>query len=306
MAYHPGVNSLFVPYTDNCLDMTAAAPASDGKPAVAERRDGIPRPGSKPEEFAGLAKINVATGEIQHIYKGRAPGQGAVLATGGRPRLLGGSGSEVQGLRRRERRDGLGDDARRNDSEQHDHVRGERKAIHRGADGRRTADGRTHRRKRNCSRRAATTRCTSSRCRDSRRAHDELLLPGPADGPAGRFHARGPARGARRHRPDDRRVLDAGYLAESSGDASQRARCSGETAAEGRRAWAAGHFHSRGLWRNGAGPRVGHGGRRGPGSRCLVLRDPGRSGRDWRVADRFLRQRRPEAKVSASPRCRRA
>jgi alcohol dehydrogenase (cytochrome c) len=83
MAYHPGVNSLFVPYTDNCLDMTAAAPATDGKPAIAERRDGTPRPGSKPEEYAGLAKINVATGEIQHIYKGRAPGNGAVLATAG-------------------------------------------------------------------------------------------------------------------------------------------------------------------------------------------------------------------------------
>ena len=83
MAYHPGVNSLFVSYNNNCLDMTAAAPASEGKPAIPERRDGIPRPGSKPEEFAGLAKINVATGEIQHMYKGRAPGQGAVLATAG-------------------------------------------------------------------------------------------------------------------------------------------------------------------------------------------------------------------------------
>jgi alcohol dehydrogenase (cytochrome c) len=83
MAYHPGVNSLFVPYTDNCMDMTAAAPASEGKPAVAERRDGIRRPGTKPEEFAGIAKINVATGEIRHIYKGRAPGNGAVLATAG-------------------------------------------------------------------------------------------------------------------------------------------------------------------------------------------------------------------------------
>jgi alcohol dehydrogenase (cytochrome c) len=83
MAYHPGLNSLFVSYNNNCLDMTAATPASDGKPAVPERRDGIPRPGSTPDEFAGLAKINVSTGQIQHIYKGRAPGQGAVLATGG-------------------------------------------------------------------------------------------------------------------------------------------------------------------------------------------------------------------------------
>ena len=34
-------------------------------------------PASKPEKFAGLAKINMSTGEIQHIYKGRAPGNGA-------------------------------------------------------------------------------------------------------------------------------------------------------------------------------------------------------------------------------------
>lgn len=83
MAYHPGVNSLFVPYTDNCMDMTAAVPASEGKPAVAERRDGVRRAGTRPEEFAGIAKINVSTGEIRHIYKGRAPGNGAVLATAG-------------------------------------------------------------------------------------------------------------------------------------------------------------------------------------------------------------------------------
>jgi alcohol dehydrogenase (cytochrome c) len=36
-----------------------------------------------PDEFAGLAKIDMETGEIEHIYKGRAPGNGAVLATAG-------------------------------------------------------------------------------------------------------------------------------------------------------------------------------------------------------------------------------
>ena len=55
----------------------------DGKPAVSEKRSGIPREGSKPEEFGGLAKINMETGEVQHIYKGRAPGNGAVLTTAG-------------------------------------------------------------------------------------------------------------------------------------------------------------------------------------------------------------------------------
>jgi alcohol dehydrogenase (cytochrome c) len=78
-SYHPGLNSLYVPYVDNCLDMTSAS--ADGK--VRERRVGIPREGSDPSTWAGLAKINMSTGEIAHIYKGRAPGQGAVVATAG-------------------------------------------------------------------------------------------------------------------------------------------------------------------------------------------------------------------------------
>jgi alcohol dehydrogenase (cytochrome c) len=78
-AYHPGLNSLYVPYVDNCLDMTSAS--ADGK--VRERRVGIPRPGSNPETWVGLAKINMSTGEIQHLLKQRAPGNGAVLATAG-------------------------------------------------------------------------------------------------------------------------------------------------------------------------------------------------------------------------------
>jgi alcohol dehydrogenase (cytochrome c) len=82
-AYHPRLNALFVPWVDNCLDMTSAIPATADHPAVNEKRAGVPRAGSKPEEFAGLAKINMETGEIQHIYKGRAPGNGAALATAG-------------------------------------------------------------------------------------------------------------------------------------------------------------------------------------------------------------------------------
>jgi outer membrane protein assembly factor BamB len=46
-------------------------------------RRGIPRPGSTPDAFAGLAKINVETGAITRIHTGRAPGNGAVLATAG-------------------------------------------------------------------------------------------------------------------------------------------------------------------------------------------------------------------------------
>ena len=82
-AYHPRQKALFVPWVDNCLDMTSATPAADGKPAVPAKRSGVQREGGKREEFGGLAKINMETGEIQHIYKGRAPGNGAVLTTGG-------------------------------------------------------------------------------------------------------------------------------------------------------------------------------------------------------------------------------
>ena len=78
-AYHPGQNALYVPYLDNCLDMTTAS--DDGK--VRERRVGIPREGSNPDTWAGLAKINMSTGERQNIITQRAPGNGAVLATAG-------------------------------------------------------------------------------------------------------------------------------------------------------------------------------------------------------------------------------
>jgi alcohol dehydrogenase (cytochrome c) len=78
-AYHPGVNALFVPYVENCLDMTTAGP--DGNPR--ERRVGIPRPGSKPDTWAGLMKIDMSTGVMKPIHTGRAPGNGAVLTTAG-------------------------------------------------------------------------------------------------------------------------------------------------------------------------------------------------------------------------------
>lgn len=110
MSYHPGKNALYIPYADDCLDMTRAAPApsaADGQrgeaaqpPSAAaaggragrgapadgsrpERRFGTRRPGSDPEKFGGLAKVNVSTGEIQRIYEGPAPGNGATLATAG-------------------------------------------------------------------------------------------------------------------------------------------------------------------------------------------------------------------------------
>jgi alcohol dehydrogenase (cytochrome c) len=75
-AYHPGTNALYVPWVDTCLDMTAGAPPErDERSEVINSRS--------LDEFAGLAKIDMETGRIEHIYKGRAPGNGAVLTTAG-------------------------------------------------------------------------------------------------------------------------------------------------------------------------------------------------------------------------------
>jgi PQQ-dependent dehydrogenase (methanol/ethanol family) len=76
-AYHPGTNSLYVPYIDNCLDMTAATPTTR------ERRVGVFRPGGDPNKITGLVKINLETGEMLYFNQGRAPTNGAVLATAG-------------------------------------------------------------------------------------------------------------------------------------------------------------------------------------------------------------------------------
>jgi alcohol dehydrogenase (cytochrome c) len=57
-----------------------ARPDADGAGA---KRTGALRPGADPAKFAGLAKIDMSTGEIQRIYQGRAGGYSAVLATAG-------------------------------------------------------------------------------------------------------------------------------------------------------------------------------------------------------------------------------
>jgi alcohol dehydrogenase (cytochrome c) len=63
---------------NHCLDMTRAVPGGEG-----ERRGGVLRPGSDQDHFAGLAKIDMRTGVVTHLYEGRAAGNGAVLATAG-------------------------------------------------------------------------------------------------------------------------------------------------------------------------------------------------------------------------------
>ena len=76
-AYSPLNNSLYVSYIDNCRDLTIAGPAGRGGWHV------VPRPGSDPNALTGLAKINLETGETLRFDIGRAPGNGAMLATAG-------------------------------------------------------------------------------------------------------------------------------------------------------------------------------------------------------------------------------
>jgi alcohol dehydrogenase (cytochrome c) len=136
MSYHPGKNSLYIPYVDNCVDYTsanpagtpqappvyevkpsvcpgpadpaataaaAAAPAAGGRGGPGGARGAAPagrggaataagtpyikvailRDGIDPNKFAGIAKVNMTTGEMTKIYEGCAPGNGATLATGG-------------------------------------------------------------------------------------------------------------------------------------------------------------------------------------------------------------------------------
>src|SRR6185503_5715547 len=76
-SYSPATNSLYTSYIDNCRQLTTASPGKRESWKV------VPRPGSDPNALSGLAKINLSTGEILRFDVGRAPGNGAVLATAG-------------------------------------------------------------------------------------------------------------------------------------------------------------------------------------------------------------------------------
>jgi PQQ-dependent dehydrogenase (methanol/ethanol family) len=76
-AYRPSSDSLYVSYTDNCRDLTLNGPGVIGGWKV------VPRPGSDPNAFTGLAKVNLSTGEQMRFDVGRAPSNGAILATAG-------------------------------------------------------------------------------------------------------------------------------------------------------------------------------------------------------------------------------
>jgi alcohol dehydrogenase (cytochrome c) len=78
MAYHPGKNSLYVPYHDACVRRTGNLENANG-----HNRGSILRPGADHNAFAGLARVDMSTGKIQRFHTQRIPGNGAVLVTAG-------------------------------------------------------------------------------------------------------------------------------------------------------------------------------------------------------------------------------
>jgi alcohol dehydrogenase (cytochrome c) len=79
IAYHPGKNSLYVPFQDQCLEMTA----NSKDPAGWGPRRGVMRPGSDPNKYMNLGKIDVATGELKVLYSQPQASAGSSLVTGG-------------------------------------------------------------------------------------------------------------------------------------------------------------------------------------------------------------------------------
>ena len=79
IAYHPGKNSVYVPFHDQCLSMQAVNSNQTGY----GRRTGVLRPGSDPNAYMGLAKIDVETGEMRVIYSQPQPTNGSALVTAG-------------------------------------------------------------------------------------------------------------------------------------------------------------------------------------------------------------------------------
>ena len=79
IAYHPGKNSLYIPFHDQCLSMTANLKAKTGwGPRV-----GVMRPGVDPNKYMGLAKVDVATGQMKILHSQPQPGNGSALVTAG-------------------------------------------------------------------------------------------------------------------------------------------------------------------------------------------------------------------------------
>src|SRR5437867_8937458 len=79
IAYHPGKNSLYVPFQDQCLQMTANLK----NPTGWGPRAGIMRPGIDPNKYMNLGKIDLATGEMKVLYSQPQASAGSALVTAG-------------------------------------------------------------------------------------------------------------------------------------------------------------------------------------------------------------------------------
>jgi hypothetical protein len=78
-AYSPRTHSLYVPFHDQCLSMTANAKSPTGWGP----REGIIRPGVDPQKYMNLGKIDVATGEMKILFSQAAGVNGSALTTAG-------------------------------------------------------------------------------------------------------------------------------------------------------------------------------------------------------------------------------
>ena len=78
-AYDPTRNALYIPFHDACLDMTA----NSSTPSGFGPRNGVLRPGVDPDEYAAIAKVDLATGRMERIHAQAAPGNGSALVTAG-------------------------------------------------------------------------------------------------------------------------------------------------------------------------------------------------------------------------------
>jgi PQQ-dependent dehydrogenase (methanol/ethanol family) len=79
IAFHPGRNALYVPFHDQCLSMQAVNSSATGF----GRRVGVIRPGADPRAYMGMARIDVATGEMKVIYTQPQGTNGSALVTAG-------------------------------------------------------------------------------------------------------------------------------------------------------------------------------------------------------------------------------
>jgi PQQ-dependent dehydrogenase (methanol/ethanol family) len=79
MAYNPKNNSLYIPFNEECVVQTS----NPDTPTGTGPRGGMPRPGSDPQAFAGLAKVNISTGEVDRFHTQPVATNGATLVTAG-------------------------------------------------------------------------------------------------------------------------------------------------------------------------------------------------------------------------------